>query len=351
MLIDSLEALIERVWTQLGRELKYVECLTVLDRLELALQTVAISEIRFDLFPTIFRVNNIKLLIANHLGDTVISEKIIACQNTNGSKLSGKPEFFHMLLDFKLIEIEHFSRSINTYREVWQLLDEEANISEFNKSKFWIKSEMAFLRVCTLMTGELDIVIRDQLNNKFETLKNLISNSTDMSRLRNYQLLYLLKSENAPRALELAKDHFLSVTDISSFDLFWLLNVINTQLIQSKFTLDNGLSEKLKRKLNDPKLLLPGHPNDLIWREVALFHWLNGDKSLSLKAIRKAQNQFNLHDSPISVLLKNMMMLYEDMINNKFKVSTAYFTGLPYVISKDLSVNQTLVEIRRLSPY
>ena len=363
----SFEALIEKIWDRFGRKQKFIEALAAFDLIELTLKSIDVSEIKFNLSPTLYRIRNLKLLSANHLGHANAAENIIDLQNQGSRELSSNPEYFHRVLEFKVIEIEYqvnlllldvaykkaidFSNSIEHYREVWQLLDENTHASEFNRSNIWIISEMVLLRASALVANTLDENQHNELMKKFDALKNLVKNRVDESRLKNYYLLYLLKLGKFNQAFELAKEDFALIKDSTNFDLFLLLNVVNSMRLKHSLVMDKTFLKSLEVRLAKEDLLTLGHPNDLIWREAALFYWLKGDKSLALNSIGKAQKQFNLQESPVSTLLRNMMKLYEDFFNDKFSGSTKYTSGLPFSLSNNLSVEDTLVEMRRLSPY
>jgi|APSaa5957512576_1039674.scaffolds.fasta_scaffold147258_1 hypothetical protein len=138
------------------------------------------------------------------------------------------------------------------------------------------------------------------------------------------------------------------------FDLFWLLNAVNSALLNdilndTVMSLMKGVDFQIKQIDNNKN----GHPIDLIWREIALFEYTNGNKTAALKAIKKSKNTFNLVDSPISRWLKIMTEVYHDYVKHDEKPINFYIDNkLPDTFIIANKRNQGALQlVRAASPY
>jgi hypothetical protein len=126
---------------------------------------------------------------------------------------------------------------------------------------------------------------------KFQELFSKNLGSFDQSRLKNYYLLFLLKTGKIGQAIEFLALDKTKISSSSVFDLFWILNVLNASMLKNQ-DIDKIITQAIVLRLEDTKLLMLGHPNDIVWREASLFFWLQGDKSKALKFVKRAQNLF-----------------------------------------------------------
>jgi hypothetical protein len=114
---------------------------------------------------------------------------------------------------------------------------------------------------------------------------------------------------------------------------------------------DKVIVEAITFRLEDTKLLLLGHPNDIVWREAALFFWLQDDKSKSLKFIKRSQNLFSLKTSPISYLLIDIALIYEALFKGKFSDLSNQLNYLKFSSSDLKKPLECVRYARNFSPY
>lgn len=361
----NIESLIEKIWRHYTKGNKYDDCFDSLSLLQEAIYESSFEEFRFKPDYILFRIKNLKLLLLNHQGDTVRSKNLIYDQQQHVKVLSINPENLSLILDFKLIELEYFVNSLNFdeavlkandylvlidhYQDVWSLFNEDSDVqNSFHCASFWIKSQMAALRIFSLAQSTKPL--SGDIDSKFEYLFTFELDHFNRSRLKNYYLLYLLKSNQVDKALKTMQVDNKTIQETNGFDLFWVLNVINTSIV-SGCIVNASINDALQLRLEDPRLLLKAHPNDIVWREAALYYWLLGDKSKSLKFIKRAQHLFNLKESPISDLLQDINKVYEaifkDRVSEVYKDFNLESFGL-----KDIKCPKKIILLlKNISPY
>jgi hypothetical protein len=337
----SIESILEKIWRHFSRRYDYQTSISVMEDLGSLLNLFG-KTVSHDLMsPILFRIRNFMILIMNHIADTNSAATLISIQRETLSSVGLNPEKLSLPFDFYLIELEYYvnlmdfkkasqksvsyKKLINSYKDVWELFNEDEDSHAFYHSTFWIKSEMANLRIEILSAskGELELSL---IQNRYEELKFFISHPLDLSRLKNFYLLFLLRNNHFHVAIELIGDplEVISNKRVSPFDLFWLLNTYNAARLSS-FEIDTSFFTSLTEILKEDKYQQKGHPIDLLWREVALFHWLDGNKSDALKALRRSTNSLTLCESPIKAFLEGINQTYQDIFSGKFKSGWHHF--------------------------
>jgi len=370
--IISFEAFIERLWRNHNTINKYRELSQILDMFELELlkYTETNQNKNYDNF--LFRLRNLTLIIENHLGNTEKALKVATMQNKVSSSLAMNPEFFTMVLDFQIIEIEiyvntlnfkkafelssKYSTMINNYKEVWQLLVEKDEVEQFHSSRANIKAEMTLLRCNILYIGMPTHTTDNNFIEKFNYIGDLLTNKMDISRFNNYRIMLLLKEKKAKEAV----NYYINLYEnnnfsLSIFDFLWFLKAVNDAIL-----VNQNLNKTLIRKIVDLQLNVielnqKGHPIDIILRELALYEFQVNNKSLALRYIKKSAKVFDLGDSNIAKWLKALIEIHSDFINGKINKSKNYFHGIKnneFVEFVKSSNNISLLEkVRYYSPY
>lgn len=360
----SFEALIERLWRNHNKSSQYNELINILKIFEEQLIIFFDNNKTINSEPYLFRLRNLMLIVYNHLGNTKDAIEITVKQNKSLSSLVANPEYFDLVLNFKSIEIEiyvnclefdkaldlsnNYTKTINTYKEIWELMVEN-NSDEFEKSRAFIKSQMIKFRM-ELLNNQIDI--------KIDFLKDKLSNRYDISRFENYKIMLLLK-QNKPK---IALDYYLILIKsdknikLNVFDLFWFLKTINETLFDSISLNKIEIKNIIEEQISYIDLNSIGHPLDLILRELAFFYYQTGDKSLALKYIRKSKNSFNLEKSNISIWLKILIEIHEDFFKGNLKSEKEYFDLIPKnnlldTVQKNQNIKSFLRKLRYFSPY
>jgi hypothetical protein len=313
-----------------------------------------------------FRVRNMILMVDNHRGDTQGAEIYANKQKKLVQELVANPEFFHLVLDFKTLEIETlvnrmeledalkqakaYHDLIQSYKAVWELIAEHA-VADFARSKISIRAEMGLLR-CHLLCVKA-IPVKSALSNMaawIETLEQVVDSPSDRNRLNNYKVMYFLKNGEPDRAVAHCLQFYKNIRSnpLKEFDLFWFLRAVNDGLLcndtSSKHmpsTLEYAI-ESADFQIRQANIESVGHPRDLLWREIALLEYHRGNKSKAAKALVKSKKYFMQGDSPILKYLSGLLHKHNNYINNEISDSD---------LQKYSHKNQWLYGLRHSSPY
>ena len=340
--VASFEALIERLWrnnNSVGRYNQLSQKLYFFEN-EFTEYLKGVPQSIHD--NLLFRLRNLRLIVENHLGKTVEAFQIIELQRRVVVKLATNPEYFQMILDFKVSEIEtslnaldletarslaiEYSKLMESYKEVWSLLLNDEDLSGFNTSRAFIKSEMSLLKINILCLGLYDDPLLSDIDERFERVGAMLTNKMDKGRLNNYKVMLLLKRHMPGSAVEwFAKE---PDSRFSLFDALWFLRAVNDALLASKEIDMAEVNRRLESQLPFLDLNSSGHPVDLVLRELALLEFQTGNKSKAMKYIAKSAKAFDLGKSEISAFLMSVINIHNDYINDKLKADSHYFGEL-----------------------
>lgn len=367
----TFEALIERLWRNNNKISQYKSLSSMLSLFDKKFE-VFLEQNNLEKYKNLlFRLRNMTLLVENHIGDVTKASLIAVKQNSIVSKLASNPENFQMILDFKIHEIElsinsleldkafdkanNYYSMVENYKEIWKLLIEEDEVSSFEESRASIKAKMALMRCETLSNKVYDErYIMEKLHN-FENLQKVLTSKMDISRLNNYQVMFLLKQKESKQAVEFCLSLYQNIPSeiLNHFDLVWFLHAINNSLLKNEKIKINILKKSIDFQISKLDPNIKGHPMDIIWREVALYQYLSGDKSNALKSIKKSRNAFDLGSSPISTWLIGLIEIHSDFVNDRTKEVEDYFEDTVYLnLIKNIDNTIPLLErVRIASPY
>jgi len=344
--IISFEAIIERLWRNYNSIDKYKELSKILDLFEYELLKYIgrHSNKNYDNF--LFRLRNLMLIIENHLGNTKKALMIAEKQRKVVSSLTVNPDYFNMVLDFQIMEIEiyvnalnlkkafelskKYSSMISNYKEVWQLLVEEGDLEEFNASRANIKAEMTLLRCNILYIGVDDYSVDEDFIEEFTYVANVLTHPMDISRFKNYKIMLLLKQKQPKKAVEYYLDLYEKNDDfkLSIFDLLWFLRAVNDMILAEKSSNMNQIRQIVDTQVKYIDLTKQGHPTDLILRELALYEFHVNNKSLAQRYIKRSKKIFDLGDSDIAKWLDVLIDIHSDYINAVVNENKNYFTNI-----------------------
>lgn len=367
----TFEAIVERLWRNHNGIDQYNNLSSMLRLFDIEFEDYLDKNNLQNYINLLFRLRNMILLVENHTGNIDKASLIAAKQNNMISRLASNPENFHMILDFKIHEIElsinslelekaltqanDYYSMVQNYKEIWKLLIEEEEVSSFEASRASIKAEMALIRCETLSNKIHDENSLLQKLHNFKNVKKLLSNNMDLSRLNNYQVMFFLKQKEPKKAVDFCLSLYenISSEELNYFDLLWFLHAVNDSLLKNEKIKIQTLKKSIDFQVSKLDPNKKGHPMDLIWREVALYQYLSGDKSNALKSIKKSKNAFDLGNSPISKWLIVLIEIHNDFINDKIKNIEDYFDDVLYIdLVKNLDSNVSILErVRLASPY
>ncbi|MDT0602002.1 hypothetical protein [Thalassotalea castellviae] len=368
----TFEAVIERLWRSFNTPDQYHKVLAILKQLSIQLSKYDSQYKIRDFNNIIFKLRNLILIIDNHLGETQHALQISQLQNELVNRLGSNPDFFPIILDFKISEIEtyinllefeqalnlsnKFSELISSYNDIWTLLLDDVEQSEFDSSRACVKSKMTSIR-CNILCLEYGVK-NDELIKEISELENIISNKGDISRLFNYKVMYLLKT-NQPLV---AVNNYLEILKneddckLGIFDIFWFLRATNDALLNGSLKNTKELIVLIEAQISFVDLNSEGHPFDLILRELALFEFQNSNKSKALKYIKRSSKACNLGESEIANWLSDLNRLHENFFNGLHVEESKYFNVLANTsflckVRGDKDWSSVLKKYRFYSPY
>lgn len=199
----TVEAVLERLWRTHRTPDKYDILSAMLKRFEKCLVEVLAEKDSPHFEYLGFRTRNMILLVDNHRGDTQSAENYADKQRKIEQELVADPELFHLVLDFKIHEIEmlinkmeledalqkaeNYHELIQGYKAVWELITERS-ATNFARSKISIKAEMSLLRCLLLCANDSTESVQEKsilttMATWLTTLEQTVSSPTDISRL------------------------------------------------------------------------------------------------------------------------------------------------------------------------
>ena len=309
----TIEALIERLWRNYKNIDRLNDLYDMLKILVLAMEEILLEDTYREFTNILFRVKNMLLFVCNHIGYTENAFEYIREQELNIPAIASNPEYFTLILDCKLYSIETYINAlqfekaaieaqayyslIENYRTVWELLS-NSNINDFNYSKIYIRSVMT-LQKCLIFISRLDEEFI-KISHNLEDILQYLSSYTDISRLHNYQVMMYLKWNKPKEALEYIWNIYENIQTqlLDKFDFFWFIKSVNNYKLYSNIIIEE-IHSIIQYQVENFKETVQGHPNDIIWREIALYEFLNGNMSKAKKAIKKSKECFAVKNAPI----------------------------------------------------
>lgn len=327
---STLDAIIEHIWRDEELKGKYGAIYLILQRLEVAL-IQSYKKNQSPLFvPLLFRVQNFMHFVANKIGNTSQARKLIDLKKQLESQIALSPEFFPLILDSQLYEIDtaenalllsdcltlaksHYSL-VQQYKECWELLLNDNAAYGFNSSRISIKAEMTLLR-SQILVGDTEEV-RAALSRIYR-LRDIIINNEDKRRLLNYEVLAFFKIEDYEKSLIIGINEFNLTQDI-----FTLQNILRSAVSgllydEKKF---NKFGVQLYSLMKKYIMKKNGHPVDLIWRDWGMLDFLiTSKKTVALKNLKRSKNHLLLMDQNayITKWLHVLLDIHIDFINER----------------------------------
>ncbi|MDQ7021515.1 MAG: hypothetical protein Q9M91_06865 [Candidatus Dojkabacteria bacterium] len=182
--------------------------------------------------------------------------------------LVSNPEHFQLILNFKAVEVEVFVNSLEIakalglaklYAEMIKTLESVAivvskdSLRNFSNSRANIKAEMTLLR-CNIFSIGIDKEVTEEgICSKVRTIRNLLTKTGDISRLNNYKVMYLLKSNKPRKAIDFFLERFskANICEMTNFDLFWMLKSINDALLNNADLKSVEMNELVKKAVSE----------------------------------------------------------------------------------------------------
>lgn len=319
---STLDAIIEHIWRDKELKGKFGEIYQISRRLEAALNQSYQKNQSSQFVPLLFRIQNFMHFVANKIGDISKARRLIDLKKQLESPIALSPEFFPLILDSQLYEIDtaenalllldclalaksHYSL-VQQYRECWELLINDNTTQGFNSSRISIRAEMTLIR-SQILVGDAE-ELKSALAG-ISRLRDVTINNEDKKRLLNYEILALIKGKNYKDSIIIGIEELKS-----SQDIFTLQNTLRSAV--------SGLLHD-EKKYHDigvellsfmDKYVMPenGHPVDLIWRDWGMLDFLmTGKKSVVLRHFKRSRK--HLSQMPESTAVVQWLHVLLDM--------------------------------------
>lgn len=332
--IINFDSVLERIWRSKNIYGDYNSKIILLKLLKGYLsQLNQVSAIR-KISPIEFKLNNLMLLAYNHTAEVDAAWEIIAEQEVATRNLVSNPEYFSILLDFYVREIEilvnsldfesaevkaykHFNL-ISEYQSIWELISLELTSRGFLSSDVSFRAKSVLLRALLL---NYDISKEQEVSSLINELKTYVKNSQDLSRIHCQEIVFLMKRSMLDDALDIASKKISIEQDkCTVFDYYFFMFILNQNILlkenseRSKILVNN---EKLVEYIVEKYENYRNYPFYLILRELSLFYHFKGEKKKSLELIKKSNNNNLNSNSKVSIFLNTVNEVQLDLIQNK----------------------------------
>lgn len=352
----NFDSILERIWRSKNFYGTYGEKVALFHILKSYLDNLhAISIVR-SVKALKFKINNLILLAYNHTAEVNGAIDIISEQERAVGELASSPEYFSILLDFYVREIEIYVNSLDfeaaeykahkhfklicEYQSIWELISPELTNEGFLSSNLSIRARSILLRTLLLNYAPSK---SDEIHELIKVLKSYTRNNQDFSRLHCQELIFLMKKNQLGDALEKASDRLsLNTEKCTIFDYYFFLFILN-QIILSE---SKENREKLY-KYNEEQVtyitnMLNGYvnyPRHLILRELSLFYWLKGEKKRPLELIVESANHTLNVNSRVTRYLDTVSEIQLDIIQGKILSKNDYIKKYKLVDGFELAIN------------
>ena len=301
---STLDAIIEHIWRDETLRGKFEVIYHISERIEMALNRSYQNKKSPQTTPLLFRIQNFMHLIANKIGDTQRAQQLIGKKKQLESRIAVSPEFFPLILDSQLYEIDTVENAlllsdcltlatshhalVRLHKECWELLVDGQTAQGFNTSRINVKSEMTLLR-SQILIGDTDD-FKSTLT-RISLLKKITINHADKIRLLNYEILAYVKCNNFRKAITIGLDEVKSSQD--RFVVQHLLNAAVSGVLNNEAKYhDDGV--QLLSFMGQYIMPEAGHPVDLIWRDWGVLDFLiTGKKTAALRYLKRSKRHLS----------------------------------------------------------
>jgi hypothetical protein len=357
----TFEAILDRVWRLCKPNAQYDRFITLLNRLKACLSEVVNKEvISIDVF--VYRTNVFLLKVINHIGNTTLAFTLLDEQKKLVSHLVNNPDNLSLIMDGLLVESEVYFNDLDfeeAYAKAQQSYEVAENYSSLSAillnneedcnsshSVIFLKAKMNYLRHAIRHQEN-----RDDLSKLLKELDGLNSflQEGDLSRFRIMRSQILVKLGRYNDAI--LETSFLFDGDQGAYNKFDQLTYLKA--LNSLLTSGNSLTEKMIYQVEmftNEDTSKTFHPVELIFREFAIFYYLNNNLKLAKKFILKSGKAITANNSKISDYLYTENQFLEDLFKNKIKNDKNYFSEFSFEINNRLDKKTLIKKLASISP-
>lgn len=357
----TFEAILDRLWRLCKPNLQYERFITLLNRLKQCLSEAVNKDVTStDVF--VYRINVFLLKVINHIGNTTLAFSLLEEQKQLVNHLAHNPDNLSLIMDGLLVESEVFFNDLDfeqayersqqsyeiaeNYSSLSAILLNSEEGSDSSHSVIFLKAKMNYLRhAIRHQSGAEDLC---NLLTELDGLK-LFLQVGDFSRFRIIRSQVLLKLERYNDAI--LETSFLFDDEpqaYNKFDQLAYLKALNCSL-----TSDHTLTDKmicLVETFSNEHTSQAFHPIELLFRELAIFHYLNNNLKLAKKFIQKSSNAISANNSKISDYLHTENSYLQELFKGRLNPNKNYFTDFSIEIDNTLDKKSLIKEIASISP-
>lgn len=349
----AFEAVLDRLWRLCKPGLEYERFIKLLSTLKDAVDEVSSAEVNnLDVFT--YRTNVFLLKIINHIGNTKLALQLLEEQKILVNRVIYNPDNLSLIMDGLLVESEVFYNDLNFEQALVQakksyelaenysslsaiILDSEENCVSSN-SIIFLKAKMNYLRHAIRKEEDAE-----SLSNLLSVLEDLYPflHASDFSRFRIMKVQLLLKMQRYNEAVSVTLPIFNEPIHVyNNFDKLAYLKAVNGSLISGEPIANQVKSIiDLFTKEHEQKAF---HPVELLYRELAIFYYLNDNLKLANKFIRKSANAISSNNAKISDYLHEENFLLHDLMKGKLDSNKEYMSKFSPQIDPNLDKIATL---------
>lgn len=354
----TVEGLLDKVWRTCKPTRAYARFVKLLFSLKRVLVSSGFTGTAKDKY--LYRINNLTLKGINHLGMTEEALNILDEQDSLVGSVISNPDNLALVMDAFLVESEVYYNALRVdlaiaraqkylsltedYTSIAALVVGENADSDPGKSRFYVKAKMNYFRL-SLLTKQDSAQLEASLE-ELVLLQKYLTND-DMARYRAILCGFYLLLGKYQEAI----DNISSVITpgCSPFDKYTFLKAICYAQLSNESVSDN--LQLLVEMVEQDTDALPAHPHELIYRCLAIIHYLSGNKNKASSLCRKGKKCIATSNANINVfmLLENelLMKIFNDRpIDNFDKFNEMGITFEP--LKTDIGNLQQLVDI---APY
>jgi hypothetical protein len=357
----TFEAILDRLWRLCKPNLQYERFITLLNRLKECLsQAVSKDVTSIDVF--LYRINVFLLKVINHIGNTALAFSLLEEQKKLVNHLAHNPDNLSLIMDGLLVESEVFFNDLDfeqayeraeksyevaeNYSSLSAILLNNEEGSDSNHSAIFLKAKMNYLRhAIRHQTGTDNL---SKLLTELDELKSFLHDG-DFSRFRIMRSQVLLKLERYNDAI--LETFFLFDGEqraYNKFDQLAYLKALNGSLT-SGISLTNKMIYLVEVFANEDTSKA-FHPVELLFRELAIFYYLNNNLKLAKKFILKSGKAITANNSRISDYLHAENNYFQEFFKGKLNLKKKYFDGFPLEIDNTLDKISLIRKVASFSP-
>ncbi|GLS83512.1 hypothetical protein [Paraferrimonas haliotis] len=357
----AFEAVLDRLWRLCKPGWEYERFIKLLSTLKDAVDEVSSSEVN-NLEVFAYRTNVFLLKIINHIGNTQLALQLLEEQKILVDRVIYNPDNLSLIMDGLLVESEVFYNDLDfdqafvrakksyelaeNYSSLSAIILESEENCDSSNSIIFLKAKMNYLRHA----------IRKEEG--AESLSNLLSAllelypflpASDFSRFRILKAQLLLKMQSYDEAISVTLALFDEPNHAyNNFDKLAYLKAVNGSLItgapvaeQVKSIVEGFANEHEQKAV---------HPIELLYRELAIFYYLNDNLKLANKFIRKSANAISANNAKISDYLHEENSFLQDLIKGKLDYKKGYLSSFPLALNKRSDKRELIQILASYSP-